>query len=198
MIELRDGEPCDVDSLTQLVYESAPILLPYLFGSQQNAFDYISQAMLNPDGQYSARRHCVAANALKAEACVTLWHSHMPTQFHEQTLKSLAAFLQVRQLAHLVNINSELTRVFEPPTAQELCIGHLAVLSPSQGKGIGKKLVAYAIRQAKNYAKEKVVLDVDVDNEDAISFYRGCDFTEINERKFAPTEQTFMRMVYTI
>lgn len=101
MIELRDGEPCDVDSLTQLVYESAPILLPYLFGSQQNAFDYISQAMLNPDGQYSARRHCVAANALKAEACVTLWHSHMPTQFHEQTLKSLAAFLQVRQLAHL-------------------------------------------------------------------------------------------------
>jgi ribosomal protein S18 acetylase RimI-like enzyme len=198
MISVRRGESTDADELVSLVLQSAPILLPYLFGSHKETRLYMSQAMLRPDGQYSAGRHWVAVANTKPMGCITLWDAQMPEQFHAQTLASLASVLNPQQLAHLVKINPTLSKVFTAPTINELCIGHLAVAPAVQGSGVGKKLIDHAINQAKILAKPRLILDVDISNDQAVNFYRACQFTETSEQHFEPTQQTFLRMTYIL
>lgn len=215
MIELRGGQPQDTKQLASLVFDSAPLLLPYLFSGDSQALDFIQQAMHREDGQYSAKRHIVACGEIEASAkakftdesfikndtifgCITLWHDGLSETFHQQTLRSLSSFLSDKQLRHLVAINPSLMQVFVAPSAEELCIGHLAVKPLYQGNGVGKKLIAYAIKQGKHLAKKRLVLDVDADNSGAIHFYQSCDFHQETSSEFSPTQQHFVRMSYTL
>ena len=203
MLELRQGRAEDAAQLSDLVLSSAPILLPYLFSSASQARQFVDLAMRQEDGQYSAVRHCVAAkDALiqgpKVVGCVTLWHSDLPERFHSYTLSSLASFLSSEQVRRLLTLNPVLTEVFVPPSSEELCIGHLAVESSQRGKGVGKELLAYAMRQAKSLNKVSLVLDVDAQNDEALRFYAGCDFTQQYIKHFAPSQQSFYRMRYIL
>lgn len=215
MIELRGGHPKDTKQLASLVFDSAPVLLPYLFGGDSQALGYIQQAMYQEDGQYSAKRHIVAFGELESSTkamfnnkslanndaifgCITLWHDGLREAFHQQTLSSLSSFLSDKQLRHLVAINPSLMQVFVAPSAEELCIGHLSVKPVHQGSGVGKKLIAYAIKQGENFAKKRLVLDVDADNSRAIHFYQSCDFVQEASSEFSPTQQRFVRMSYTL
>jgi GNAT superfamily N-acetyltransferase len=215
MIELRGGQPQDTKQLASLVFDSAPILLPYLFGGESQALDYIQQAMHQEDGQYSAKRHIVACGEQEASdksilhdeslvkndiifGCLTLWHDGLSEAFHQQTLSSLSSFLSDKQLRHLVTTNPSLMRVFVAPSAEELCIGHLAVEPLYQGNGVGKALIACAIKQGNNLAKKRLVLDVDAANSRAIHFYQSCDFIQEAWSEFSPTQQRFVRMSYTL
>ena len=72
------------------------------------------------------------------------------------------------------------------------------MLEKAKGQGIGKKLIAYAIAQAKRRRKSQVVLDVDRDNEEALSFYQGLGFVIASTQEFAPTQQCFYRMHYQL
>lgn len=209
MIELRAGQTKDTQQLATLVFDSAPILLSYLFGGTSRAIDYVTQAMLPDDGQYSANRHIVACAKIDNKTksyhessfndelvvgCITLWHDGLSECFHQQTFSSLSSFLSGEQLRHLVAINPRLMQVFVAPRPHELCIGHLAVSPFYQGKGVGKKLIEYAIEQAKRLSKTRIVLDVDADNHKAIRFYQHCDFNKEASTEFAPTQQQFLRM----
>lgn len=203
MLELRQGTPEDAAQLSDLVLSSAPVLLPYLFGSASQARQFVYFAMRQEDGQYSAVRHCVAtkdglAQGPKVIGCVTLWHTDLPEKFHSNTLSSLASFLSSEQVRRLLTINPLLTEVFAPPASDELCIGHLAVESSQRGKGVGKELLAYAKRQANSLNKVSLVLDVDAKNDEALRFYAACDFTQHNITYFEPSKQSFYRMRYML
>lgn len=212
MISIRTGQADDAGDLANLVLASAPILLPYLFNGEQQAKQYIEQSSRSNDGQYSANRHCIADgnlpttpastdagnNTTAVLGCMTLWHSNMGTAFELATINSLKLHLTGTQIRHLLNINPMLTSVFQSPKENELCMGHLAVLQNARGSGVGKKLVAYALKQAKRLNKSSLVLDVDQANHEALSFYEGCDFVVSSKALFTPTEQTFLRMQYVL
>lgn len=209
MIGLRKAFHKDSTQLALLILESAPVLLPYLFGGKQATLDFLHAASLYDDGQYSANNHLVAVGQLQflnevqikddhAIACMTLWNNKQPLSFQKQTIQSLLDLLSEPQLKHLSDSNAELEKVLIPPMQDELCVGHLAVSKPYRGLGIGKKLIAKAIQNARQQAFSKLVLDVDADNHQALSFYRACDFVEKYERKFMPTKQTFIRFEYRL
>ena len=198
MIALRAGTELDANVLAPLIFSSATILLPYLFKGHQSALKYILHAAKQPDGQYSARRHQLAINSNKVVGCITLWDDQLPKSFHSYTLKSLTQFLQAEQIVHLLDNNKLITSVFLAPQSHQLCVGHLAVAKTDRGLGIGKKLVNYAIMQAKKYNKTQLVLDVDSTNAEALSFYNGLGFIRQNSTFFAPTEQRFHRMLFTL
>lgn len=198
MIALRKGSKLDADALATLILSSAPTLLPYMFKGQENAIEYIWQASQQADGQYSAARHQVATDGNNVVACITLWDNQLSASFHSYTLQSLTRFLQANQIAHLLSINEVITQVFLAPLAHQLCIGHLAVLENYRGLGIGKKLIAYAILQAKTRGKTQLVLDVDTSNDEAISFYTGLGFVIMQNAQFNPSNQAFYRMQYSL
>lgn len=197
MIFLRQGIVEDAAELSKLILSSAPTLLPYLFQGEQQALEYIRLASVQPDGQYSATRHTVATNGERVVGCVTFWDKQLPKSFNTHTLKSLSDFLSSAQLTHLLKSNDKIASVFLSPNDNQLCVGHLAVLPEYKGIGVGRKLIAHAIKCAKQRAKNQVVLDVDSENEEAISFYLTNGFALVNENEFWPTQQCFLRMSYT-
>lgn len=196
MILLKQGRAEDAKSLANLVLSSAPILLPYLFGDKHQALQFIQRAGEREDGQYSASRHHLAFDKDKAVASVTLWSNSLPASFHHHTLKCLSDFLHADQIAHLVSTNDYIAKVFLPPSDTQLCVGHLAVLEDYQGMGIGKKLIAHSLQVAKRQGKKQLVLDVDANNEQALSFYLGVGFNVQTKASFLPTSQEFLRMYY--
>ena len=210
LLSLRRGCADDASQLSALIFASAPILLPYLFSGEQAARDYLAYAVTQENGQYSASSHCVAVGKLdcvtqttdtfneQVLGCITMWSHNMDEAFHAATLKSITEHLSLTQVKHLLNTNPKLVEVFAPPLVHELCLGHIAVHADAQGLGIGKKLIAYAIREAKIQQKQQLVLDVDINNHNAISFYEGCGFSVLYERLFAPTQQVFARMIYAL
>lgn len=198
MIDFRDGKASDSGVLAELICSSAPILLPYLFGNYANVIEFISQAGRLSDGQYSARRHHVATDDDKPFACITLWDDGLPASFHTLTLSSLHDFLSKEQIFHIVAVNERISEVFQPPMHNQLCIGHVAVDRQYQGQGYGRRLIDYAVSQARTRNKDQIILDVDANNERAITFYLSAGFTLSSTSDFAPTKQSFMRLHYTL
>lgn len=198
MIALRAGTEEDAGALTPLIFSSATVLLPYLFKGPHSAQNYILQAAKQPDGQYSAARHQLAIDDKQVVGCITLWDDKLPESFQAYTIKSLTEFLQHDQIAHLLSNNERISSVFQAPQSHQLCVGHLAVVDTHKGRGIGKALITHAIQQARRYNKHQLVLDVDGTNEGALNFYKRLGFVRQDSNYFAPTEQTFYRMQYTL
>lgn len=198
MIKLRAGSELDADALAPLILSSAPKLLPYLFKGPHNAIQYILQAAKQADGQYSATRHQLAEEGKHVIACITLWDDQLPKSFHSYTLKSLTQFLLPDQIVHLLSNNEIITSVFQAPLSHQLCVGHLAVEENHRGLGVGKELIAYAIIQAQKYNKTQLVLDVDSTNQEALNFYKSVGFKRQKSNFFAPTNQTFYRMQFSL
>lgn len=67
--------------------------------------------------------------------------------------------------------------------ADEFHLGNLAVASRSQGQGLGKNLLKYALDQARSKRCHLATLEVRASNRAAISLYRGAGFKEIAIRK---------------
>lgn len=194
MIVLRAGCTSDSKTLATLILSSAPVLLPYLFGGKTQVLDYITNASQQTDGQYSAVRHQVASISNKPVGCITLWDNLLPQSFHASTVQSLTRFLSPQQISHLVSSDSLISKIFLAPTAQQICIGHLAVLEGKKSLGIGKQLISYAISKAKQNNKTELVLDVDSSNDEAMQFYSRQGFKLIQANEFQPTNQLFNRM----
>jgi ribosomal protein S18 acetylase RimI-like enzyme len=173
--------------------------MDFLFGSsEQQAISYLTSACRVSDGQYSAVRHYLAHADDKVLACMSLWHSNMPSTFHLGTIDSLTRFLRPAQIAHIVNCNDALQVVFKPPASDEVCLGHFAVAPDWQRKNIASNLMAFVVRQANRKNKKRIVLDVDASNETAISFYQKWDFAVKSKSAYEPTNQRFLRMVKTL
>jgi len=198
VITLRAGEKAEANALARLILSSAPVLLSYLFSGPENAVRYMSLAGGQVDGQYSAARHQVAVDGTQVVACITLWDNQLPVSFHSFTVQSLSRFLTPEQITHIVYANDIITHVFQAPLNHQLCIGHLAVLNKQKGRGIGKKLVAYAMLQAKSQHKSQLVLDVESTNDEAVSFYTGLGFILMQSNYLNLTKQTFYRMQFTL
>ena len=204
MFILRQGQVSDAHSLSTLILASEPTLLPAIFGDNPAVKSFLAHALTQLDGQYSAQRYQVIvmrdseAHQEQVVGSMTLWTDDLGDAFLHHILNAIAHSCSKAQIEHIGRLNPFLQAVFLPPKTDQLALGHLSVFEDYQGLGLGKKLVAYAIRQAKLRDKQQVVLDVDCNNEQAVSFYLGCGFIATKEAVLEQTGQTFSRMEYTV
>ncbi|MDG1254426.1 MAG: GNAT family N-acetyltransferase [Glaciecola sp.] len=204
MFILRQGQAQDAQGLSTLILATAPELLPVVFGDELGIKNYLAHALMLPNGQYSAARHQVLVThndmSKKEEVvgCITLWHDDLGADFVNQTISAMISVFSPEQVAQVAAINPALLAVFVPPQSNQLALGHISVAPEYQGLGLGKKLIAYGIKQAKLLGKQQVVIDVDSDNEQAVCFYESCDFMTSASSQLALTGQTFLRMVYQL
>lgn len=197
MVSLRQGEYNDAASLSQLIYAAEPTLLTYMFGAENAALQFLVQAAALDDGQYSARNHHVAASD-DVIGCLTLWESDLSQRYIDFTIESIKRLCTTEQLIHIAQCNRHIEPLFAPPKDNELSIGHVSVEPNWRGQGIGMKLIAYAIRQAKLKSKSRLVIDVDEANEAAVGLYERCDFMAQSRQTLDLTGQTYVRMHYVI
>jgi ribosomal protein S18 acetylase RimI-like enzyme len=204
MFILRQGQAHDAQALSTLIFVTAPELLPVVIGDKQCLKNYLAHALMLPNGQYSAARYQVLvihdqqSQDEQVVGCITLWHDDLGADFVNQTINAMINVFTSEQLTQIARINKTLLSVFVTPSRNELALGHISVSPEYQGLGLGKKLIAYGIRQAKLLGKQQVVIDVDSDNEQAVCFYESCDFMTTASTQLALTGQTFLRMVYRL
>jgi ribosomal protein S18 acetylase RimI-like enzyme len=204
MFILRQGQAHDAQALCTLIFATAPELLPVVLGDKPCLKTYLAHALMLPNGQYSAARHQVLvihdqqSQDEQVVGCITLWHDDLGADFVNQTISAMINVFTSEQLSQIARINEAILSVFVPPSRNELALGHISVSPEYQGLGLGKKLIAYGIRQAKLLGKQQVVIDVDSDNEQAVCFYESCDFMTTASTELALTGQTFLRMVYRL
>jgi ribosomal protein S18 acetylase RimI-like enzyme len=79
---------------------------------------------------------------------------------------------------------SESPPVFDRP--DRLRVGDIYVREPHRGTGLARELIDRAIQQARETGCSELTLDVDVDNDRALAFYRTLGFETYRRQMVAP------------
>ena len=67
--------------------------------------------------------------------------------------------------------------------AEEAHLLNLSVASPWQRQGLGREILAFAMKLARDYAAERILLEVRLSNVAARALYAGAGFAEIAVRR---------------
>lgn len=199
MMSIQRAQRSQSAEVAALIFASEPTLLSFLFGGQDSCRTYLMRACEQDHGQFSAHYHWVtsATDGSVAGTCAT-WLARMPVDFQSGTINALRDFLSAQQIIHLLAYKELLDSCFIPPTAEQLCLGHLSVIEQSKRKGLATGMIQHAIAEAKELRLHELVLDVDIANADALACYLKLGFQAVQQTCFEPTQQTFARMALAV
>jgi ribosomal protein S18 acetylase RimI-like enzyme len=171
-ITIRKGKPEDSAYFSQLMLFSAPEFFPYIFGSnvrdivrnlfkeKRNWFSFENSYFVKVDGD-------IAGMAL-------VFGSRLKKEEEPRTIGLLAKYM-------------EGSSFMEPPdprtkeyTAQigkrDYYISNIGIFPKFRCMGCGTKLLERVEKEAKKIGSERMVLDVEVDNERAIKLYERLGY----------------------
>ena len=132
-------------------------------------FEYFFQKKAN---QYSFEHTLVFAEQNEIMGSITFYDGKLLPQYRAPFLQHIAETYKVTDLV-----------IDDETNAGEVYIDTLSVAPQHQGKGIGKKLLAAAIKQARAEGHEKIGLLVDFKNPNAKKLYLGLGFKSIGTKK---------------
>lgn len=84
-----------------------------------------------------------------------------------------------RQMPRMIAAYDDFDRATPPILAAEYYVEHVAVLPERRRQGIGKQLMEFAANQARARGLERMLLDVEVENEGARRLYERLGFQTI-------------------
>lgn len=198
-MDIQRGDSSQSAAIAELIFASEPILLSFLFGGDIQSKAYLQQACNQAHGQFSGNYHWVASqNDKPLLGICTSWFSAMPTVFQQGTISSLTDFLGTKQIIHLLAYKEALDLCFPAPAPHQVCLGHMSIAPSSRRKGVASALITHVLNEAKESNKREIILDVDTVNNKAVQCYMKAGFAEIKQTTFAPTQQTFSRMLLRI
>lgn len=132
-------------------------------------FEHFFQQKAN---QYSYEHTLVYEEMGQIMGSITFYDGALLPQYRKPFLEYIAEKYEVTDL------------VIEDETApKEVYIDTVSVSPNHQGKGIGKKLLAAAINQAKNGNLEKIGLLVDYKNPNAKKLYSALGFESVGKKQ---------------
>lgn len=132
-------------------------------------FEYFFQKKAN---QYSFEHTLVFAEQNEIMGSITFYDGKLLPQYRAPFLQHIAETYKVTDLV-----------IDDETNVGEIYIDTLSVAPQHQGKGIGKKLLAAAIKQARAEGHEKIGLLVDFKNPNAKKLYLGLGFKSIGTKK---------------
>jgi len=132
-------------------------------------FEHFFQKKAN---QYSFEHTLVYVEDAEIVGSITFYDGKLLPQYREPFLKHIAETYRVTDL-----------EIDDETNPGEVYIDTLSVAPQQQGKGIGKKLLAAAIKQAKTEGHEKIGILVDFKNPNAKKLYVSLGFKRIGAKK---------------
>ena len=182
-MKIRQATLGDAKVLAPLILSSASGALAAVFdiNDDLSALHFLHSSLSNEDGQYGFANHWVAEIDHHVAGCVSAWHSHLPDPFHQATINKLIAFYGIDHALSVVQSSQTLQDCFPKPKEHQWCIGHFAVSTQHQRKGVGTALLDFMHKQALGFGKSELCLDVESINTPAVDFYLGHGFVEKSE-----------------
>jgi ribosomal protein S18 acetylase RimI-like enzyme len=191
-MKIRQAAQDDAKTLASLIFSSAPTTLIATFeiNSTLSVLNFLQSNLSTEHGQYGYANHWVAEIDNQIVGCVSAWHTGLLDSFHQATLSKLTGFYGITHTLSVVHASLALTDCIPKPKKHEWCIGHFAVNSQYQRKGIGSALLGFMQEQALDFKKSELCLDVESSNIQALNFYLGQGFVKNSESIVSPRMQT--------
>lgn len=173
-IIIRKGLPEDAQDFTNLVLLSEPELFPAMFGS--GARNVIENLFRQPNNLFSFEHsYFIEVDGTKAGMILGYdWKTERVEKWRTGLLlikyMKLEFFTKIPALLKALNVLGRAEH-------SGYYISNVAVYPEFRGANLGTNLLLKTEEEAKNCGAEKIVLDVDVDNEGAIRLYHRLGYS---------------------
>lgn len=194
-VKIRQANQHDAEALADLVYLSAPTLFDQVFGADF-ARSFLEESLAQAAGQYGYENHWVAEYKQKPIGSISLWHTELPVEFHQATIRTIHQYFGLKKSLEVVTHMQQLTEGCSSVEETDLAVGHLAVDLNHQKSGVGKSLMAFAKQQAKIMDKACLIIDVERENTQAYQFYRKLGFSQYWQNEAQDSRFIKMRYIY--
>lgn len=151
------------------------------FESEKYEWNF-SEATLRADAKSSAGSHIVKIKPLTNEhesLTQILMNAFGDT---EEEVQVLVNFNESNPTRHIFVANVEKETVGTVTVVEDediLWVTALATISERQGQGIGSSMLAFVLAEAVTLGYQKVMLDVEIDNDRALSLYEKAGFSPV-------------------
>ncbi len=189
-IIIRKGLPEDTQDFSNLILLSEPNLFPAMFGSgarnvlqnlfrqRKNLFSFEHSYFIEVDGKKAGM---IIGYDWKTERGET-WRTGL----------LLVKYMKLEFFTKILSLLKALSVVGRAED-NGYYISNIAVYPEFRGINLGTNLLSKIEREAKRYGAEKIALDVEVDNQDAIKLYNRLGYSimgkprqaKINRKNFA-------------
>jgi GNAT superfamily N-acetyltransferase len=178
LISLRAARPDDDKIAISLIMLAARKMLVTIFGdgNENTTLGFLRTAWQIQQSQFGYGRHTIACYNEQPVGICTHWQSNMPEVFAKDTARAILNYYTLDAAKQVINRSQAATLTIAPPRNDELIVGHLAVFSEFQGKGLGAALINFVAECARQQDKRWLGLDVDKENTQAIGFYHHLGF----------------------
>jgi len=171
-LELIDGNlHHSTRRLADLIWTVDERLMTFLFGSPDDWHRLFSIDWRAHDGICNHNRSVVAEDGNEIKGVIIGYSADIVEQLFETTLTRWLKDETPAKGKHLEEAFNKMDRLFPHPMEGSFYILDLAVDVNARKLGIGRKLMDWAVSQAKQHGLSALELDVDADNP-AVDFYR--------------------------
>lgn len=177
-MNIRRGTKNDADVAAQLIFSSGPNSLGMMFNISEtlNPIDFLRHAFSQPYGQFGFTSHLVAESEGQPIGLASCWTHDVSPSFRNATLQSLIGYFGVDLTHRVIELSQNLAEIIPAPAQNELGVGHIAIATGNRRKGVATKLLDHLAGFANSLNKQKLVLDVEQKNQDAIRLYLKYGF----------------------
>ena len=172
-LNLRKARPEDESKAKELIYMTGPDLFLYMFGKK--AKDVLSYLFQKGDNLFSYE-HCNIADVdNEISGMILAYEYEVIENESKNTGRLIIKYYRPGFIFRVINL-IKLGRIISDLNKEDYYISNLAVFDKYRGYGVGKRLIDFAIEEAKRLGKSQLSLDVETDNKNAISFYHHLGF----------------------
>jgi len=172
-LNLRKARPEDEIKAKELIYMTGPDLFLYMFGKK--AKDVLSYLFQKGNNLFSYKHCNVAEVDNEISGMILAYEYEVIENESKNTGRLIIKYYGPGFIFKVVNL-IKLGRIISDLNKEDYYISNLAVFEKYRGHGVGKRLIYFAIEEAKRLGKSQLALDVESDNKNAIAFYYHLGF----------------------
>jgi ribosomal protein S18 acetylase RimI-like enzyme len=171
---IRPARPEDYKQVAPLIVQAMEYLACTFTNTTnpQKAYPLFEHFFQQTANQYSFQHTLVYAEAAEIMGSITFYDGQLLPKYRAPFLKYIAEVYKVTDLT-----------IEDETILGEVYIDTLSVYPKHQGKGIGKKLLAAAIKHARQDGHKKIGLLVDFENPNAKRLYVALGFESIGKKQ---------------
>jgi len=160
------------------MYSSGPEAYRYTFSvsCEHQALDFLRDAFVSGDGEFGYRDHIVAVDAGEIVALVGMRSADDSSEYTLAVIKNIFGFYGLIDGLRVMIRGLRFEKIVSPPKKGVLCLHNLGVKESLRGKGYGRQLIAYFLKQAEQQNVRAVGLDVAQTNPRARALYLSLGF----------------------
>ena len=172
-VRTRDAEPEDAEHFAELLVESGPVLMSYLFGP---GVKNIARRMYPHDRNCFSFEHARFIEADGVLAGMALAYSQAQKKDEDRRSGWLIVrymkLAALRQMVYLRKSDAILAQI----TESEYYLSNMATYPELRGLGLGTMLMHTVEEEAAKAGSKRLALDVETDNEEAVKLYRRLGY----------------------